>query len=399
MALKRFLWVAIPVVAAAGLAVAVLPPRPLPDRPSLVAELLGMNWYGDWYYGGGARWTILERDAKLAATNLRERVEQAGRGDSLIALAKRDRAALRTPDGLVTVLHDPTLPADTARRFLEAAARELALYPKGDVPGMPVIVALYTDSARHPDLRLVWPRRNAYVRDGARGSACIVELIRTVRAQRYDPRSGGWLLNQCAVYARFGPSERGARGWAWHAANALDGGYGWRHTLTDLLVQARRGGRPQVASWEWQPSWLPFFLDTLRWYRPGPFGWRWSACLGGGDSSCLVAAGLLGGRTSRWFYWATNPFSPGSVVTSLLAAGDVERFAAFWRAGTSYGQALEQAYGKPAATVLRDAARRSWTPAPHGPHVTTRVVSAALGWMVVALGLAIVAGRRRQVRG
>ena len=391
MALKRSLWIGAPLAAAAVLAVALLPPRPLSDRAGL---LFGTVWYSEY---SGLR-SVLERNADVAADVLRSRVGNARRGDSLIALATRDRTALHSADGLVTVLYDPSLPADTARRLLAKAVRELELYPAVDGPGMRAIVAVYADSARHPDFRQAWWGRRSFTRESALGNACIVELNRTPRGQRYDRRSGAWLLNGCAVYVRFGPRGGGAPGWTARSAGILDDRFSWQGGLTDGLVQGRRQGPPRPASWEWRPSWTPSLFDSARTYFRQPVGWQWSACLVGSDSSCLGAAGLLRQRRSRWVGWWGNPFLRRSFTASLLASGDVPQFAAFWRSDLPYAQALERAYGKPAAEVVREVVSRQWSPLPHGPHITGRVVTAAIGWVVVALGLAMIAGRRRQAR-
>lgn len=136
-----------------------------------------------------------------------------------------------------------------------------------------------------------------------------------------------------------------------------------------------------------------------RGYPIPPVYWESSACLAGSDASCLSASRLGERRLSGvYWWWWDQPVGNTSLVVALLATGDGQRFERFWQSDLPDAQALEAAYGTPAASVVRGALMRQWVPVPHGPQVTARVLSVALGWMVVALGLAVVAGRRRQAR-
>lgn len=396
MALKRLLWTGVPLVVAAGLAVALLPPRPLPEEPGTFSRLLGLDYWNWGWNGLRVGQSVADRDVAVALDWLGTKVARAHRADSLLALAQHAGHVLRSSDGLIEVLYDPSFPLVGAQSLLRDAERELALYPRADGPGMPVIVAIYSDSARHQDLAHRWWRQASFVREGPRGSACFVELNYLQKLLRERPRRVGSPLNECALYARYG-----ARGVSDAHSPALPGGLAdeyYRSTLTDALMGARRHAPARVAPWEWRPEWAPFDMDPSPIRHMPPVMWQWSACLAGSGPWCLPVARLDAARVGRTVWWWGIPSGRQALFGDLLANGDVRRFAAFWRSDLPAAQALEAAYARPAAAIVRDAMRRQWTVQGHGPQVTASVLSAAAGWILAALGLAVVAGRRRQAR-
>jgi len=384
MALRRTLGIAIPLAAAAGVAVAVLPPRPLLE-PFWWGRLI--SWSGD------RGLAVAERDVEEALSRLRRQDLEARHGDSAMALARAGRRALRSADGLVTVLYEPPLTADSAARVLRDAERELELYPADERPGLPAIVVLYGDSARRGEDEGKWRTRRQFVRSRGDAAACVVELnlLPQAREGRRWRRLNRLPLGACALYARYGLPGRTDLRWLGIAvADVHD--LPDAAPLSDALVQARQSRGPQAAPWEWRHATLPWLREG--WFRMPPVWWKWSACLANGGPTCLGS-----GRPSRPFYWWWTRADPGrAVLARLLLDGGGRRFGALWRSDAPAEQALEAAYGKPAATLVRDAMLATWVPGPRGPRVTSRIAAAALGWLAVALGLAVVAGIRRRVR-
>ena len=387
MALRRALWLWAPLAVAGGLAVAVLPPRPLSEAP-----------YGrfSWDAWAWRRERLAEGTALRAVRRLERRVAVASRGDSLLAVARAGRQVVRSADGRISVLYEAPLSVDSARRVLAAAERELALFPWARAAGVPVVLALYADSARHPGELPEWWRRRQFVRSGSLGSACIVELNYLPGRRQTGRRArAAQPLGECALYALLGMP--GGVDLRWLGLGAVGGDPEWYSWLaSDAVMHARRQGPRAMAPWEWRPEWAALLLarlpaeQTLRFLR-SPFAWHWSACLAHGGPVCLRVT-----RATAISWYGTLPATV--TLGYLLTEGDPQRFAALWRSNLSSAEALQAAYGRPAAALLHDALRRSWVPAPHGPQVTSRVVSAALGWIAVALGLALLAAGRRQAR-
>jgi hypothetical protein len=394
---KKTLWAAAPIGVALGLVLALLPPRPLPEKETALTWALGYQiWSG--YFERGSQ---AGRDVQAAVRHLKDEVFLAERADSLEALARRGGSLVRSADGRITVLFERPLTADSARGVLADAERELALYPAAGGPGMPVIVAVHTDTAklRNNDVRSLGWRRRQYLHQSASGPVCLSEINRLLGRQSNSGRRTAWPLDRCAVYARYGARHGGAA----RPLALLGAGtnrYWSGNPVAERLVRAHQQGPPKPAPWEWRPTWSPPVPSAEpRGYPTPPVYWEESACLAGSDAACL-AASRLGERRLSGFYWWwwDQPAGNTSLVVALLAAGDGRRFERFWQSDLPDAQALEAVYGTPAAKVVRGALMRQWVPAPHGPQITSRVISAALGWIVVALGLAVVAGKRRQAR-
>jgi len=321
-----------------------------------------MGGYWGWFNGDRVYpWgTILEDNARAAVTVLRARVAEARRGRLPRRTREAQRPGVADPDGLITVLHDPGIPADSARRVLATAARELALYPQGDGPGMPVIVALYGDSSRHPDLKRHWWRRQAYVRDVGPAKACIVELNwmgRELARWKGGWPLRGWPLNGCALFARLGRRGGAADRPLRIGPLLLENPYG--PSLTDQLLQARRqapsartvGVAAVVESHPVRQRWIQ---------RAPPFQWRASACLQGSDRSCLLAANLLGWRGSRWVWRWNNPFRGTSLLASLLA-WEIRDGSPPCGAPTCPPRKRSSTRTEAGRRVVREVARRQWT--------------------------------------
>jgi hypothetical protein len=139
--------------------------------------------------------------------------------------------------------------------------------------------------------------------------------------------------------------------------------------------------------------------DTVEWFRADWWiGEALSAvqCLRGNDSTCEVMAAIKPTPiNSRWWYYAGD-FSVEQVAAHLLASQPTEAFVRFWRSELPVAGALESAYGAPAGALVRRALSRQYAP-PAKAHTSIGRLVLAPAWILVALGLAWVASRRKEV--
>ena len=384
MALIRRWWLSLPVLVALVALVTLLPPRvPSADRV----------WFGLVYVAGaevygGASPSPYRRDVQEAVRVQETAVEQAGLSDSVLAAAHGARA-LRSSDGAVTVVYEAPLSADSARFWLDAASRELALYPSPGTRGMPLVVALFANPTRAGGKRIAsWTVREL-VDQAETSNACIVlvDLFNKpdwMRAASYVAHDASgrpvtrW-LGACALYARFG--SPGAMVGRWSVGDATFW-YRW-YPLTSQLVDARRVVRRR----QLQPTIGP---DDLPWWAA-----RWLAvgCVRGAAQACLRATGL--DTWGQLPYSAFMTIPPERVLAFLLASSTPQQFAALWRSPLKPDAALANAYQTPAATLVRDALRHWYeVPPAGGPHLDATAAVTGAGWAVLALLLALLAGRR-----
>lgn len=386
MALKRWGWLWGPVVAALVLAIGLLPPT-IPSGEGLLAAF-GQPEYGRVYRPG-----VFREAVDRAVSVQRRRVQDAHFADSLVRAA-RAASALRSADGRVTLVYERPLTRDSALVWLRAASGELALYPRATTPGLPLVVALLTDSARggsRPERDMIFPTRVMTSAAAAQG-ACVVAInLFSPRAKAawwalvaHDAAGHpvGRFLDVCALYGRFGIPGAAVAKWADRGRNWLWGGY------DELGMRLQEAGRPVRRD---------VLASLIEYSTPwtGAVPWLPIGCLDGASRSCVRAAGLEA-RPDGLIAFA-YPFMLGQSVAFLLARGSPTQFAAFWRSTLPPAQALQAAFGEPAGSLTMSAYRHWFTaPVTGGPRVGARVALAGIGWAAIALALALVAGQRRR---
>lgn len=385
MALIRWRWVLGPVLAALLLTALALPPR-VPVGEGLAASFFGAGDYGE-VFRDRTRSAV-----RAAVQTQRGRLGEQVLADSIVGAASSP-GALHSADGAVTVVYGPPLTRDSARVWLEAASAEVALYPGADAPGLPVIVALSSvapvrrrDARERPLLvQTVLPLQRA----AASAGACIVVLnlfaagrdwySRGLIAHDAAGRPLGRFLDSCALYGRYGLPGPAIAAWAARGPVWYWGGY---DRLSRRMQEARRKLRPDTLTAVWTSS-TPW---------QGVVQWPPIACLRGGAATCARMAGFTG--FSPVLSWWSYDLTRGQVLAWLVASGTPGQFAAFWRSPLPPAQAIEAAYAEPAGRVAMTAFRH-WSSAPEagGPHAGGHVVLAGVLWAVLALALALVAGR------
>jgi hypothetical protein len=389
MALKRWRWVWAPVLAALLVAIAVLPPR----VPTGEGTLFGVLSVGsaDAHYGNWTRRGQHADDIQAARLTQRARLGRTTLADSIMAMANGPRA-LRSVDGLVTLVYEAPLTADSARAWLGAASRELALYPKGPTPGTRLVVALLSSPTREgPGNQGVrYEGVQALLEQAASTGACVVTVNLLPRrnwgrpvGRDLDGRPVSRVLGACALYARFGPP--GARVARW-AAQGLSG-YWWT-PLTVQLQEAQRRVRRYAIPREMEWVRTPWY-GAVRWVEVG--------CLRGEAASCLRAAGLTRDVDTPYPYYY-NPraaLQRAQFLAYLLATGTPGQFAAFWHSPQPAAEAVGSSFGQPAGKLAM-AAYAHWYSAPEEDERWGNAggLAAGLVWVVLALALSVVAGRR-----
>jgi hypothetical protein len=387
VALKRWRWLWGPALAALGLAVLLLPPS-LPSQEGLLAAfgLVEPEWYGE----PGRQF---EYDVRAAIRRQKDLVRSGRLADSVVAAARGARA-LRSANGMVTVVYEPPLTADSARVWLRAAVSELSLYPATGGRGLSVIVALISNQVRlhgsDDANRWYWSSEELIDVAPSRG-ACVVTInlldprySRAAEFMGHDASGGpsGRFVDLCALFARFGrPGPAGE--WVratmrryWYAGNLL----------ARRLLEARRAiPRQRIESGENEPR--PLWAAGVSWLEIG--------CNHGVPVLCARVAGLAGPRQPRFYDYYAQPYLRTHIVAYLLASGSPEQFASFWRSNLPPARSLEAAYGRPAGEIARSAFSHWHADAPPGgPRAGARLLLAGLFWAGTALALALVAGRR-----
>ena len=387
MALTRWRWVWGPALAALLVAIAVLPPR-LPTGEGTLFGVLPVGSSSARPVNGGRRSQFAD-DIRFAQQNQRERLARSLLADSVVAVARGPRA-LRSEDGLVALAYEAPLTADSARAWLGAVMRELALYPKAPAPGMRLVVALLSSPLRErrgsDGAGSPWGIQTL-IDQAASSGACVVTVNLLPRGSWGRPvghdlegRPVSRVLGACALYARFGAPGAGVARWA---ARGLSG-YWW-NPLTAQLLEARRPVRryeiPREMDWGQTP-----WYGAVRWVEAG--------CLRGNDAACVRAAGLTADADTPYLYYTRNALQRGQLLAYLLATGTSGEFAAFWRSPRPASEAMSVAFGR-STGALALAAYTHWYTVPGGREGWGAAgLAAGLGWVVLALALAVVAGRR-----
>jgi hypothetical protein len=387
MALKRWRWAWGPGLAAVMVALLMLPPQAPTDHGVLAALGLTSSW--GWV---GAR-DFHRESVQSAVATQRRRLRDRRLADSILG-ATRGPRALRSMDGTVTVVYEAPLDRDSALVWLEAATNELNLYPKVSRPGLPVVVALFSNPVRgkgkreYEDYSLL---SQQLISAAESRGACVVTLDLRVRTNDELAQfvghgaSGeplGRFLDVCALYARFGSPAAAARGfvpvptWSWFN----------RSPLTIRVQEAGRYVRRESIAHEQQSGSQPW---------SGAVAWVELGCLRGTPALCARWVGLGGPSETRWFYPYSRYASRTRVLAYLLARGTPVQFAAFWHSSLPVEAALASAYGQPAGQVVMSAYSHWYnTPEAGGPQAGSGAVLGGLLWTGLALTLALVAGRR-----
>jgi hypothetical protein len=380
MALKRWRWVWGPLLAAAAVAAATLPPSLAPEGGVWAA--LGLA-YSSWYNPPG---TIHRGAVHAAVGQLLRRVRESQLADSLFAAARGARA-LRSRDGAVTVIYEPPIEADSARVWLRASSAELELYPQPASGGLPVVVALLSNPHRRfteGDEYLAGP---AYwlSRPATRNRGCVV-TVNLVQGRRprytliFHGPSGqpvGRFLDVCALEGRYGaPGPAVDR---WFGRNMI---WFWQaDVLTRRLLEAQRPITKESVGRSVQ---MPYWYAQMPWVTIG--------CLDGSGALCARAAGIHGAGES------TSPrgysYAARMLVGYLAAHGTASQLSTFWRSPLPVGDALRAAYRRPAGQLAGEALSHWYTVAPEEASSGPRVVLGGALWAVAALVLAVAVGRR-----
>lgn len=357
-------------LAAALVAVAVLPPRPIPEQYNFAAAVLGFS-YRAWY-GGHSDYTEKVRRVR---DRYAEGIAAPTHGATDMRAA-RSPLALRSTREPVVVVRDANVPIDAAREWLREAEAELAAYPRATKAGVPAIIGLHAASIFPGSGRDFYYSSARFVYAEGRDTACIVDVVippREARSARDfpHPRPGGDGLGRCALYARYGIPGADIR--AWYGLPAQ-----WRWTndgqLRWLLARRQTGRRQIDRNSEWGYGVPPEYLMCLE--------------------SGLACEGIFGLRRGRddenWFYRGETAV----LIADLLISRGPEGFVRFWRSALPVDSALQGAYGAPIGSLGREALlRRLIPPAPAGAH--RGAAATAIAWLAGFLGLAMVLSRRQ----
>jgi hypothetical protein len=414
MALKQRISIAMPLLGLLVATLVILPPKPMPDSS---------RWFSseiyDWSFAEGR---VHRNAVESALRQLRNRVDGTAAADSLVRLAG-SAGVLRSQDGLIAVLYERSLRRDSAQRWLEWLANELAIVPAAGsgVGGaaVPIIVALHSDTTRWTSINPGWSpwSERRQIQGAGENQRCVVELRLHGKGTRPGQGDGRLVrptnsgvratdaLDWCALYARFGaPGSLMAR-WSGMAGRYSQYGYFYSSGSVRNRIESARGrGVPQT---------LPGALFRL------------ASCARGDAPACTRALGLdralsPEGRGGWWYGGGLSLFNEPTRIgflTSLLATEPPERFAALWRSELPVSQALASAYGADAGTlVMRWAQRRFKLSAlesnpyesPFGPAVAQYVAQygesrasaldaiTSLGWAALLLGVGALIATRRQ---
>jgi hypothetical protein len=387
MALKRVLWVAIPAFAMVVGAIVILPPRPMESDSD--------EWF--WSEHGWYRTGRVHREAiQSAVRGLRNRVDAVA-AVRVLERSMRESGALRTPDGLITLITDRRLGGDSAQLWLTWLTNELATVPPvaNNPSPVPIVVALLTDSTRWVPVDgrgPTWMVRRQVGGVGP-GQRCYVEVRlkdtagfgggRPVHARTNGTRRSN-VLDWCALYARFGRPGPEVGAWA-RVITRMDFGpydYEWEG-IAAAITAARAPQSPRPLDGD-------FYLVA--------------SCASGRTGVCRSSlgldrpAGLDGTRNNWWSNLGPNQPTRLGFLASLLADESPQRFAALWSSQRPVGAALREAYGmEPEALVSRWASRR-FVPARQRPGDAGagQRLLASFGWSALLLALAAAAASRQQ---
>jgi len=362
-------------LAVAIVAVAVLPPRPIPEQYNFAASVLGFS-YTAWYRGHGGYTETVRRVRDRYAEDLAARPH--GAAD---VRASRGSLALRSAREPVVIVRDVDVPIDAAREWLRDAEAELAAYPRATSAGVPVIIGLHTASIFPGGGRYSYFGAARFLYAEGRDTVCIADVvIPRGESQRslkgfWRLRPGGWdgrRIGRCALYARYGVPGAGPRTryglppqWRWTDDGSLRANLARRDTP--------RRPMERIPEWGYNSDW-PEFLT----------------CLNSGVA-CEEVFNLGQGRDDeQWSYRGMTAL----LIVDLLKSRGPDRFARFWRSALPVDSALQEVYGVPISALGREVLlRRFIPPPPASPRRGAAAVSVA--WLAGLLGIAMLLSGRR----
>jgi len=377
VALRRSGWIWGPAAAAVLVAVLLLPAGGETGR-SFLSFLQGSV--------GSEHNETYRDDVKRALDVQRARLRDAERADSLLAAVGGPRA-LHSRDR-VTVVYETPLTVAAAGAWMTAAEGELGRYPAAAGPGGSLVIALYSNPARARSREFgLWYWMARRLPPDFLRSSCIVEVNLVPhgprdRSRAASPRSIGPFLGLCGLYQRFGEPGSEITQWmirrGWRTYGLADGGWMAKLSEAGRAVPRIEIQRPDLSNdrpWEWY------------WGTP----WVAIGCLDGSWSLCERNVRI---RPGDYYWWWYSDSHQSQLLAFLLASGTPAQFAAFWRSPLGVGDALRQAYGRPAGQLAHDALNHWYSTAPGGPRAGPRLMLAGAFWAAAALALALVAGRR-----
>jgi len=341
-------------------AIAALPPRSCDaEGRSLIGDAICQSSYP----GGAPHAALVNRT--------RDRLGQAILRRRLVDSLATTPALRRVTDGAITVYYEPPVSADSARRWLAIAQRELAMLP-GAGGGAATVVVLRSEASDvvasklpAPDGQNWWyrPRLDRFATT-AHGGTCVVVLDLARGPFRALQQGRPVLLDWCALYARYGMPGRGVERWA---ASAFS--FGWRDNAS-------------IAELVTSPPFTSF-----------PPDFRVLACQSGAAAACSQYVNALGFQRDRW---ATRD-NARILLAWLVATGRGGEFGRFWTAEGTVPDAIGKGFGRPAADVLQAWMQQRFTHARARPLGAPKVLLAGALWLTIAMAAAFVAMQRRQV--
>jgi hypothetical protein len=277
----------------------------------------------------------------------------------------------RLDAGALTVYYERPLTADSARRYLELAQRELAAIP-GTGRGQRIVLVLLSDPERFrrrilQDGRLdpYRPRFERFAIGGADGACVVLMDIERHDVSSLLQQQRPAMLDWCALVARFGRPRRDVRRWVDPAFTT-----GWRDasSIAELIPAGRSASQRWVNDYEAR------------------------ACGAGSNAACLA---FLGPRPGESWYVRRDIIR--DFLAWLLATRPPEEFARFWRSEAPFADALTAGFGRPAGETIHAWARVRFSSQVRMAGATPDMVLAGAVWFSLALVAALVAMHRRQV--
>ena len=255
---QRRLAIAVCSIAALVL-VAALPPRPAPDKPTILASLMGFRYYGGWWWRGGRHRLTIERTVHTLARHIRAREHGAAvlRGDGA------NRRSISSERESLRVVYDAGIPPRAAREWLASAERELAVYPRSG-EGVPVVVEL---AAPYPGDRRSRPYGvGRMVVEGPRPTCLVTRFFSRAEAEKRSygvpVNRRGVILDRCALYARYGLPGAAVRNWM-----------GLKDPWTnDFWFGTGMSASLRRANWRMLPDTVKWFGSDCNHRRDGHFG-------------------------------------------------------------------------------------------------------------------------------
>lgn len=372
-----------------AVAVAALPPRPVPESRGDASPVTAA-WHYTWNLQGLWWWPpqhAAEANRSGTRSRLRSRLAALDRGDSIVDAARR--AGLRAAGGRVTVLTDGGIGPDSAAAWGRLAEEELAVFPvaASEPVGVPVIVALRTRltprEGREGSSADRYPSRRVIEAAGA-NRVCIVlleiagvpsDLQRDLVRRRGVQRPRGQFLGPCALRGRYGmPGRAGVQ-------LQLDLGEGSWRSAGELVRSVEYPPGRLVGAWASELGSLGRFF-TLR------------ACQRGDDARC---GDLISVSTDRdaWYF---APRTSLMLAAHLLQTRPADQFQRLWRSDARFNDAVAEAYGRSAGAIIGILVRERLGAPAVGPLPRPSALLVSLAW---ALGLVAIGGavaQRRQVR-